>query len=638
MKKTAWCTNPSFFMKIALLQTFLTLAFTTVTFAGEAEGQGILDQKISVNIKNENFKTVLRKISQEAGIRFSYERNTIPEKEKVSVSANEQSLGDIFKSLFQPYNINFEAIGKQIVLSKKELFSLIKKGIKEGNGEDEFFKPIRGNIKNAEGNPVAGASVLVRGTSRGTSTDENGNFSIDANDGDVLVVSAVGFTTYELTIGAESSYTVQLQEANTALSEVVVTALGVSKEKRKLGFAVTEIKGAEVSRANELNPINALTGKVAGVSIDQTASGSFGSARIQIRGNSTLRQNNQPIFVIDGVIIENAPVTGNRDFGNDIKNLNAEDFETVSILKGSSAAALYGSRAINGVILITTKKGRAQKGIGVTVSQSATIHNPYAGPDFQNEFGGGREPRFTDGTLIGYKPEDNRRSPVFPTNAAGEPFIQQHQGKELENWGPRFNGQQVRNYDGEWTNWVAQPDNFLDAFRNGNQTRTNVAISGGNEKSTFRFSYTNEGQRGLVAGNRADKNGFNLRATHQIAKFLSTDISVDYTQTKIRNPQNLSQDDAFSGNNFGKAFTWVIPRNYDTKYWMQREKYISQVYGGMPNMSDPTEPNHAINPDLWFYLFENNYTQDEQMLRARVSLTATITKWARFVVETNLKQ
>ena len=127
MKKTAWCTNPSFFMKIALLHTFLTLAFTTATFAGEADGQGILDQKISVNIKNENFKIALRKIGQEAGIRFSYERNTIPEKEKVTVTANEQPLGDVFKLLFQPYNINFEAIGKQVVLSRKELLSLISK-------------------------------------------------------------------------------------------------------------------------------------------------------------------------------------------------------------------------------------------------------------------------------------------------------------------------------------------------------------------------------------------------------------------------------------------------------------------------------------------------------------------------------
>lgn len=163
MKKTAWCTKPSsFFMKVVLFQTFLTLAFAAVSFAKDAEGQGILDTKISVTIKNENFKTVLRKIGQQAGIRFSYERNTIPEKEKVSVSANEQALGEIFKSLFQPYNINFEAIGKQVVLSKKELLSLVTEAAKENSNANDFFKLIKGSIKNAQGNPVAGASVLIR--------------------------------------------------------------------------------------------------------------------------------------------------------------------------------------------------------------------------------------------------------------------------------------------------------------------------------------------------------------------------------------------------------------------------------------------------------------------------------------------
>lgn len=501
-------------------------------------------------------------------------------------------------------------------------------------------RTITGVVTDNAGKPIPSATIIVKGSSESSVSDGEGRYSIRVSKPNaILVISSVGSKTKEYKVGSDNNVTILLDAEVANLDDVVVTALGIKKEKKKLGYAVTEIKGAEVAKGNELNPINALTGKVAGLSVDQTASGSFGSARIQIRGNSTLRQNNQPIFVVDGVIIENASVTGGKDFGNDIKNLNAEDFETVSVLKGSSAAALYGSRAINGVILITTKKGKASKGIGVTISQSSTLHNPYAGPEFQNEFGGGREPRFTDGNLIGYKPEDNRRSTVFPTNGAGEPFIQEHQGKELENWGPKFNGQQVRNYDGTMTNWLAQPNNFLDAFQNGKQSRTNVAISGGNEKSTFRFSYTNEGQTGLVMGNKANKNGFNLRVTHEIAKWLSTDLSMDYTQTEVKNPQNLSQDGAyasFSGNNFGKAFSWVIPRNYDTKYWMQRDKYVSQVYGGMANMYDPSEPNHAINPDLWWYFFENNYTQNEQMLRSRVSLTATLTPWAKFVVEANI--
>ena len=262
------------------------------------------------------------------------------------------------------------------------------------------------------------------------------------------------------------------------------------------------------------------------------------------------------------------------------------------------------------------------------------------GPTFQNEYGGGQaDPNFTDWGASGYKPEDKFRSTSFPYNSAGEPYINPQIGRELENWGPKFAGQKVRNYDGTWTTWEAKPNNYLDAFRNGTHFRTNVAMQGGNDKSTFRFSYTNENQNGIVSVNSFNKNGLNLRVTHEITKFLTADISVDYTATNDYNPQLLSQDGAYAylgGENFGKDFTWVVPRNYDTKYWMQRNKYISQVYGGLINPSDATEPNKAPNADFWFYLYETSHVQKEQMLRGRVSLAATLTNWAKFVVETNL--
>ena len=192
MKKTPLCTKPpSIFMKVVLIQSFLTLAFAVVSFAKEADGQGVLDQRISVNIQNENFKTALRKIAQQAGIRFSYERNTMPDKEKISVSSKEQTLGEIFNSLFQPYNISYEAIGKQVVLSKKRLLNLIKQAENENTKELDFFKPIKGTMKDAQGNPVADVNVSVKGTSKGARTDGNGNFEIDANEGVELVLSAV---------------------------------------------------------------------------------------------------------------------------------------------------------------------------------------------------------------------------------------------------------------------------------------------------------------------------------------------------------------------------------------------------------------------------------------------------------------
>lgn len=487
--------------------------------------------------------------------------------------------------------------------------------------------------------PVPGVTVLIKGnTTKGTATDLNGNYTIQAAADATLTFSAVGYIKQETPVGGRSIINITLVEDNKQLGELVVTALGVKKEKKKLGYSVTELKGEELAVTNEINPVNALQGKVAGVQIDQGAGGLFGSTKILIRGNSTLGNNNQPIFVIDGVIMDNNTFSGTgRDFGNDLKNLNMEDFESVSVLKGSAAAALYGSRAINGVILITTKKGKAQKGIGVNVTQSYNVFKPYSGPDFQNEYGGGTVGAFfTDNRDQNYKPEDAWRTKVFPIDpATGKPYIDRQVGRELENWGPKFTGQEVTNYDGTTTRYVAQPHNFLDAFQTGHGYATSIAMDGGNDKSTFRLSYTHDQSDGIVRMNSMVKNAFDLRVTHNINKWITADVSANYTVFNGKNPPRLGGLDAFASYNFGKLFSWVLPRNYDTKYWMQRDKYVS-VFGGTPNPGDPAEPNKAPESRFWFNLFENSYTQDEQTIRGRIALTATLNPWAKLQLEGNV--
>ena len=497
---------------------------------------------------------------------------------------------------------------------------------------------VKGTVKDAKGSPVSGASVLIKGSSRGTSTDGDGNFSISAVEGNIMIVSGVGFASSEVKIGPGTSYDIQLQDGNSSMNEVVVTALGVRKQKRQLGFSVTEIKGAELSKTNELNPINALQGKVAGVQIDQGAGGLFGNSKIVIRGNSTLGTNNQPIFVVDGVIMDNGVFGGNgRDFGNDFKNLNTEDFETVSILKGSSAAALYGSRAINGVVLITTKKGAQRKGIGVSVTEAVNVTNAYAGPDFQNEFGGGTVGAFfTDNRDPNYLSTQNWQTKVFPIDpVTGKPYIDRQIGRELENWGPRFAGQDVINYDGTPTKYVAIPNNYLDGFQTGLGSNTNIAIDGGSDKSTFRISYNHNDAKGIVPNNKLTKDAFDVRATHQITKFLHIDVGVAYSDFFGQNPPRLGGLDAFGSDNYGKLFAWVLPRNYDTKYWNRPEKYISS-FGGTPDPTNPGETVLAPEVRFWFQKAENKYTQREQLLRGRVTVTADLASWAKLVVEGNI--
>lgn len=502
------------------------------------------------------------------------------------------------------------------------------------------MRNVSGTVSDENGAALPGVSVAVKGANAITATDTRGHFSVSLTTSqNVLVFSSVGYETMEVTVGAQSTLSVVLRPSIKENEAVVVTALGVSKQKRQLGYSVTEVKGAELSKTNEINPINALQGRVAGVQIDMGgAGGLMANSKIIIRGNSTLGTNNQPIFVIDGVIMDNDIFSGNgRDFGNDLKNLNMEDFESVSVLKGSAAAALYGTRAVNGVILITTKKGKQREGIGITVNQSLNITDPYAGPDFQNEFGGGTVGDFfTDNRDPNYKANERWTTKVFPTDpVTGLPYIDRGIGRELENWGPRMLGQDVINYDGTPTKYLPQPNNFLDAFQTGVGYNTNVAIDGGTEKSTFRLSYNRNEAEGVVSNNKFTKNAFDLRVTHKFTKFLEVDMSAAYTDFNGKNPPRLGGLDAFASYNFGKLYSWMMPRNYDTKYWSQREHYTSK-FGGVPNPGNSAETNLAPETRFWFSLYENNYLQKEQLLRGRVAFTVTLTDWAKLILEGNI--
>ncbi|MBN9380548.1 MAG: SusC/RagA family TonB-linked outer membrane protein [Chitinophagaceae bacterium] len=608
----------------------------SVSLANGANGQEILDKKISLSIDRQGIRSILSQIEKKAGVRFAYMSETITfGNERISLEANNEKLGDILRRILKPMDVSFEVTGKQIILRRMESpLTDVAESI------DNNFRKISGTVRSAkDGVPVEGASVTVKGFGRGTATMVDGHFIIDAVDGDVLSISAIGYTTAEVTVGAASTYTIQLQVSDKGMNEVVVTALGISKQKRQLGFSVTEVKGAVLSVTNEVNPINALQGRVAGVQIDAGgAGGLFSNSRIVIRGNSTLGRNNQPIFVIDGVIMDNDIFSGTgRDFGNDIKDLNMDNFESVSILKGSAAAALYGTRAINGVVLITTKKGRQRKGIGVTVNETVNIANPYAGPDFQNEYGGGTVGAFfTDNRDPNYPSKAGWTTKIFPTDpVTGKPYIDRQINRELENWGPKMTGQAVTNYDGTPTTYSPQPNNFLQAFQTGVGTNTNVAMDGGTDKSTFRFSYNHNQAHGVVPNNTMNKNAFDLRMTHAFSDVVSLDASVSYTDFYGKNPPRLGGLDAFGSNNFGKLFSWMIPRNYNTAYWMQRSKYTS-ILGGVPDPTNPNEPNKVPEAKFWFTLFNDNYEQREQMIRGRVALTVKLSSWAKLVLEANL--
>ena len=273
------------------------------------------------------------------------------------------------------------------------------------DASDKFADVIKGTITAASDNtPLVGATVYIKGTKTGASTDANGQFSITipANlkgQPIVLTIASVGYESIDLPVAnPDVPVSIKLQESSSSLNDVVVTALGIKRDSKALGYAVTEVKGSEFTQARENNIANALTGKVAGVNATGLSTGPGGSSRVIIRGNGSFNGNNQPLYVVNGMPIDNTVPGGaattntlatNVDRGDGIGSINPDDIETITVLKGGTAAALYGSRASNGVILITTKKGVKQRGIGVEYNTTYTIENAINDNDYQYEYGQG---------------------------------------------------------------------------------------------------------------------------------------------------------------------------------------------------------------------------------------------------------
>ena len=468
-----------------------------------------------------------------------------------------------------------------------------------------------------DGGGLPGVNVLLKGTSAGTVTDIEGHYNINVtSDDDVLVFSFVGYVTEEVPVNGRSEIDMALAEDVASLEEVVVTALGVEREKKAIGYAVTELKGQEIAQSSTVSPVLALKGKVSGVDIAPTEGGAFGGSRVTIRGNSTLGSNNQPIFVVDGVIIDNdlsgGSEWGGADWGNNLKNLNADNYESVTVLKGAAATALYGSRALNGAIEIITKKGSARQGIGVDVSQTLNVKQAYAGPAFQNIYGEGAPPGYDNSLPDMFDP-----SGAFHLNSQGEPYLE---GTTGGNWVPisyghPMDGSRVRDWDGEWINYTPQPDNFLDLYDNGLYSNTNVTLNGGSDKSTFLVSTSYTKENGTFPRNTFDRLGLFTKVTHKLNEFVSTQIGADYARSTSQNPPS----------SIGQYFiTGSWPRNYNTSKW--RNKYQAS-HGGIPN-SDYGDPLASVpGSDVWFKVYENTATSLEESLRLTGDVTFNLTDW-----------
>ena len=375
-----------------------------------------------------------------------------------------------------------------------------------------------------DGSPIPGVNVIIKGTSQGTATDFQGKYSLTVpGPGTVLIFSYIGYVTVEEEVGNRTVIDVSMATDVTQLGEVVVTAFGIEKEKKAITYAAQNVETQEITAARPLNIMEGLSGKVAGLSVTRAGTGVGSAAKVVLRGNRSIAGSSQPLYVIDGVVV-----------GGSIANLSPDDIESITVLKGANAAALYGSRANNGVIVVTTKKGTRGKDFGVTLNTSYMAASPIILTDFQNEYGQG------NGGVYG-----------------------EHANKS---WGPKMDGSMKPHWsnDPNWpepmTDYSPQPDNVKDFFRTGHNAAVNLGISTSSDNSNAYFSYTFTDAGGVVPSNDLTSHNLNVRYSANIAKKLILDSKVNYIRTLIDN--QLATGENFT-NPIRGAFR--MPRNIKTK-------------------------------------------------------------------------
>ena len=375
---------------------------------------------------------------------------------------------------------------------------------------------LKGRVVDAGNDPIIGASVMVKNAKEGTVTNMEGKFSLNVSPSATLVVSYIGFVTQEVKADTQKGeMTITLKEDTKRLGEVVVTALGIKRDRKALGYSLGEVSGKELQKAKEPNVINSLAGKVAGLTVSQTATGPSGSTRVILRGSTELTGNNQPLYVIDGVPMDNTNFEssdqwGGYDLGDGISSINPDDIENISVLKGPAASALYGSRASHGVILITTKKADAKKDFSVELNSTTTIEKQLTKwDDVQYEFGQG-----ADGKI---SLTDDR----FSSN---------------RNWGPRIDpGLMMTYFDGVARPYVIIKDNIDGFFRTGVNTTNSLIVNKKTGKTGVRITYTDMRDKDLIPKTHMARNTLNLRTNTTITKFLDLDFKVTYTHEGVKN-------------------------------------------------------------------------------------------------------
>jgi len=510
----ALCNPPGMF-KIKtgqLTKTLLIMKFTAIILLAACMNVSARSnaQLITLTAKNTPLEQVLKKIKDQSGYHMVYREEWMAAANTVTLSLKQATLQEALNECFRNQPFDYSLVDRTIVLKEKPA---VRKDI------PVIAAPlpvdVSGRITDTDDAPLQGVSINVKGTKIGTTTDAEGRFNLNAPANSTLVISSVGFTAQEVPVGNQSAINIKLARETLSLNTVVVTALGIKKEQKALTYAVTQVGGDDVNKAKEINLGNALTGRVAGVNATSTATGPAGSSRVVIRGNGSLNGDNQPLYVVNGIPINNsnqgaAGTFGGIDRGDGLISINPDDIESMSVLKGGTAAALYGSRAANGVILITTKSGRAQKGLGVEYNGTYTWETPVQLYDWQYDYGSG----------------SRGLAPVSKADAVANGRM---------SWGAKLDGSSVIQPDGVARPYTAQKDNLSNFYNTGKTFSNTLSVYGGSETVNFRFSASNLDNRGIVPNNTLNRKTFNLSVNANLKKKLVFEGNMQYN---VENTEN----------------------------------------------------------------------------------------------------
>jgi TonB-linked SusC/RagA family outer membrane protein len=569
----------------ASIKSILRIGISTLTLlilsihlvqALPVKSQPVSQVKIAMELKHESLIQAFEKIEAQSHFRFMYRYKEVKDIRDLNFPYSEQSVEAFLKILLANTALTYRQLNDQILIMpiKNAAVDSTKKQI-------SYIQPlslVRGRVSNSKGDALVGVSIAVKGRTSGTSTDGNGNFSIDIAANSILVFSSIGYISQEVSVGSQTTMNIVLIEDSKSMNEVVVTALGIRREAKALTYATQTVKGDEITRTKDPSVINALQGKVPGLTITRSPNGPGSGSNVLLRGNRSITGNNAPLYVTDGV-------------PGDIGLEDADNIESITVLKGASAAALYGSAGQNGAIIITTKRAAAGK-LTVIYNGGLSFDKAQIFQDFQYQYGQGD-------------------AGIFVNNSE-------------HSFGPKNDGQKVTLWNGAEVPLAGQPDRLPDFFRTGLTVNNSISISGGTDKSQTYFSYGDIEAGGIMRNNNLSRHIFNMRISNNITSRLSIDAKATYVNETVDNPPNdYAVTSAFRTptsipENQMKYFEYIDPDgNLTQNYW---------------------KPGSSILGNPYFYMYRDLSTTQNNQLSGLFSAKYNFTNWLDLSVRGNLTQ